>query len=410
MKKYFWVICFIYHSFNLLAQGGKKGFEPNFGLALSANFPTVSFSNPDLVGRTLAGFSVFYQRPISPYHTNRYFNRLDYTIEPGFMSVGSRNENTDKRFKSNYIDLNLMLNYIPDRMSEDMRLFFGVRPSYLIYNESQVIENGNYRTLSNDPENLNKQGDIDLGLIFGVNVSLGNIASVELRYVQSLTNNISPTQYLGRPSAIEVAIKLSGLSIKDKIISNEMTMVSELGKRSAGTLLVMLETPDEKLIESLRRENRDSDVAMLKELQDQTNRLVIKEFTKHFKFCDLAFFMNTDAPKVARGELTGIFVDEQLKPTSDPAIDTNNFFIASFIEDVSMYTHKPDYGLYVYDKTFMQLGKPYNESQNAMGLFAGGDPVNYFRRVKSTGYSAEEYRKIIIRFNDRLVYGKIPTN
>jgi hypothetical protein len=45
-----------------------------------------------------------------------------------------------------------------------------------------------------------------------------------------------------------------------------------------------------------------------------------------------------------------------------------------------------------------------------MGLFAGGDPVNYFRRVKSAGYSSEEYRKIIIRFNDRLVYGKIPTN
>jgi hypothetical protein len=410
MKNIFLAICFMCSGFNLMAQSGKKGFEPNFGLALNANFPTVTINNSDLVGRTLAGFSIFYQRPLSPYHTNRYFNRLDYTIEPGFMSMGARNENTDKRYKSNYIDLSLMLNYIPDRMSEDMRLFCGLRPSYLMYSETQIIENGNYRTLSSDPENLNKQGDIDLGLIFGVNVSLGNIASVELRYVQSLTNNITTSQYFGRPSAIEVAVKLSGLSIKDKIVSNEMEIVSELSKRSTGTLLVMLETPDEKLIESLLKDKRDADVDMLKNLQEQTNRMVIKEFTQHFKFCELAFFMNTNAPKVARGELSGIFVDEQLKPTSDPSIDSNNFFIASFIEDVSMYTHKPDYGLYVYDKSFMQLGKPYNESQNAMGLFAGGDPVNYFRRVKSAGYSSEEYRKIIIRFNDRLVYGKIPTN
>ncbi len=394
----------------LKAQEKRNNYQPNFGLALNAGFPITSTRNEDLLGRPLGGFGFFYQSPISPYHTNRYFNRLDYTIEPGFSSVGARNENTDKRFKSNYLDLGLYLNYVPDRMSEDLRLFFGVRPSYLIYTESQIVENGSYRTLSTDPENKNSNGRTDFGLLAGVTASLGNVASIDLRYYYGLTNEINSMQYLGRPSSIEVSLKLSGVRIRDKIKGDEKLEVLDLSRRSSGTLLVMLETPDEKFLQALADAGREEDVANVMKMQEQTNKVIIQEFKKNYNFSKIAFFMDTDAKRVQKGDFEGIFVDDQLGKGANVTIDTSNYFIASFVEDISMYTHKPDYGLYVYDKNFVQLDKPYNTPQNAMGIFVGGDPLNYFRRVKTGSYAPEEFSKIIKRFNARLEYGKIPMN
>jgi hypothetical protein len=145
-------------------------------------------------------------------------------------------------------------------------------------------------------------------------------------------------------------------------------------------------------------------------MQEQTNKVIIKEFRNNFNFCKLQFFMNTDAQKVAKGDFTGIFVDDNLNSISGNVPDSGNYFIASFIEDISDITTKPNYGLFVYDKTFIQKGKPYNVNQNSMGIFVGGDPMNYFRRVKANTYTSDEFRKIIKRFNDRLQLGKIPVN
>ncbi len=121
--------------------------------------------------------------------------------------------------------------------------------------------------------------------------------------------------------------------------------------------------------------------------------------------------MNTDAPKVAKGDFTDVYVDEMMnKIPGGSAPDSGNYFIASFIEDISEISKKPSYGLYVYDKNFIQLGKPYNVNQNSMGIFVGGDPMNYFRRVKANAYTPDEFRKIIRRFNNRLQLAKIPVN
>lgn len=391
----------------LMAQGG-KGFEPNFGISLHTNFPAINNKNPDLLARTLGGFGIFYQRPISPYHTNRYFNGLDYTVEAGFSSIGARDENTDKRFRSNYADLSLFLNYIPDRMSDDLRVYIGVRPSYLLYTETQILQEGSYRILNGDTYNQNKQGDIDLGAFAGVNISLGNVASLELRYVYSLSNQISSLRYKGRPSTLEIALKLSGIKIRDKIAENEQNLVKELTKLSKGTLLVMLETPNDKLIAELNAKGLIEEANQVYKMQEQTNKIIIQEFRNNFNFCKLAFFMNSDAQKVSKGDFTDVFVDDYLNKISGNAPDSGNYFIASFIEDISDITKKLNYGLFVYDKTFIQLGKPYNVNQNGMSIFVGGDPMNYFRRVKANTYTPDEFRKIIRRFNSRLELGKIP--
>ena len=96
-------------------------------------------------------------------------------------------------------------------------------------------------------------------------------------------------------------------------------------------------------------------------------------------------------------------------PNPSVNFDTANYFIASFIEDVSQLTQKMDYGLY-YDHKFIQLGKPYNSTSNGMGIFAGGDPQNYIRRIKTSGYFPEDFRKIIKKTNARLQLARISVN
>jgi hypothetical protein len=120
--------------------------------------------------------------------------------------------------------------------------------------------------------------------------------------------------------------------------------------------------------------------------------------------------MNHNAHKVGMGKFEGVFVDDKLKPKLDVDFDTTNYFIGSFIEDVSDYTNKPDYGLYLYDKNFKQLPKPFNTNANAMGIFVGGDPFNYFRRVKTSGYFPDDFKKVLKKVNGKLQLGRIAVN
>lgn len=397
---------FLLVSFNSWSQ---KIDEANYGMVLNGNFTTVHIPHDNLIGRGLGSFGVFYQRPITPYHTNRYLNRLDYTIEPAVSWLSFRDNTQDKKYQSNFIDLSAYLNYVPDRMSDDLRLFVGLRPSYLTFTSSSILEYGGYRQLSNDSQNTNSIGAIDLCGILGLSVSMGNVASLDLKYIHSFTNKSTANTFHGRPSCIEVGLRLSAIRMRNKIVVDEMQLVNELNKRAQGTLLVMLEAPDEKLINELLVEKRVEDANYVRNLQDQTNKNIMKEFRLNFDFCKVLFFMNTNAHQVNSGKFAGVFVDEQLQAI-EPNFDTTNYFIASFVEDVSEYTHKADYGLYFYNTQFIQLGKPYNMGSNGLGIFIGGDPMNYFRRIKTSGYFSDEFAKVIRKVNGRLQLGRIPQN
>jgi hypothetical protein len=118
--------------------------------------------------------------------------------------------------------------------------------------------------------------------------------------------------------------------------------------------------------------------------------------------------MNDRAYDINKGNFDKVFLDDNLKIKEGVSLDTSNYFIGSFVEDVSEYTHKLGYGLYLYDTKFIQLGKPYNSGTNSLGIYIGGDPMNYFRRVKTSGYFPEDFRKVIKKVNDRLQLARIP--
>jgi hypothetical protein len=385
-------------------------YEPSFGMILNGNFTTIHSQHENFVGRGLGSIAAYFQSPITPYHTNRYLNRLDYTAELGAAWLGFRDFNTDKRFQSNFIDLSVYLNYVPDRMSDDLRLFVGVRPSYLTFTQTSVLDFGVYKDVSQDSQNLNTRGDIDFSGVVGLTINMGSVASLELKYVHSFTNATTATTFKGRPSAFEIGVRLSALRLRDKIVSDEGALVKDLNKRAQGTLLFMLEEPDEKLINALVMEKRVEDANFVRKLQNQTNLNIIKEMRANFDFCKVEFFMNSKAHQVSRGNFEGVFVDDNLNSKEGVTFDTANYFIGSFVEDVSEYTRKPDYGLYLYDKNFVQLKKPYNTSSNNLGIYVGGDPMNYFRRVKTSGYFPEDFRKVIKKVNGKLQVGRIPVS
>lgn len=384
-------------------------YEPSFGMILNGNFTTIHTQHENFVGRGLGSIAAYFQSPITPYHTNRYLNRLDYTAEIGASWLGFRDFNTDKRFQSNFVDLSLYLNYVADRMSDDLRFFVGVRPSYLTFTKTSVLDFGVFKDLSSDSQNLNKTGDLDFSGIIGVTVNMGDVASLELKYVHSFTNKSTAEFFEGRPSSFEVGVRLSALRIRDKIVHDEGLVVKDLNKRAQGTLLFMLEEPDEKLINALVLEKRVEDANFVRKLQTQTNLNIIKEIRENFDFCKVEFFMNSKAHQVSKGDFEGVFVNDQLGFKESVTFDTSNYFIGSFVEDVSEYTRKPDYGLYLYDKNFIQLGKPYNSQINNLGIYVGGDPLNYFRRVKTSGYFPEDFRKVIKKVNGKLQMGRIPS-
>lgn len=393
-----------------LLSNAQKLTKANYGMVLNGNFTTINSNFDNYAGRGLGSFGVFYQRPFSPYHSNRYLNRLDFIVEPSLTWLGFRDTYSDKRFSGTYIDMNFYVNYVPDRMSDDLRLFCGIRPSVLTYSKTSFFEFGAYKELPSDTQNLNIKGDIDFSGIVGVSVNMGSIASLELKYVHSFTNYTTATRYQGRPSSFEIGLRLSAVRMKSKLVTDEVSLVDEMNKRAQGTLLVMLEEPDERLISQLLAEKRIDDANYVRRLQYQTNKNIIREFRDYFDFCKVEFFSNSNAHRVNKGDLAGLFLDENLTPKPNTSIDTTNYFIASFVEDVSMYTQKLDYGLYFYDNKFVQLGKPYNSASNGLGIFVGGDPQNYFRRVKTLGYFTEDFRRIIRKINAKLQLARIPVN
>ena len=98
-----------------------------------------------------------------------------------------------------------------------------------------------------------------------------------------------------------------------------------------------------------------ADVELLQNEIKIRNTKVIKEFSRNFSFAPVYFFMDTNIYKVIAGNLNGIFINGNLE--SDPAIvvNTDNYFIASFCEDISEYTKRKHFGLFVYDKQMIQM-------------------------------------------------------
>lgn len=389
----------------------KAGFsqaKTHFGMFGNLNFSMVSGKPTDAVARGLYSIGAFYQTPFTPYHSNKFFNSQDFTVELSMNYIGFRDKQTDFRYNNYYIDPAFYVNYIPDRMSDDLRFMIGLRPSYLLYQNNERMNFGSYEIVRNESRNLYKAGDLDFGLTGGISLSMGNVARIEVKYTHSITNKINDNAVKGRPSILEFGLKLSAVDIKNTLMKKDKEITSELQKLSKGTMLVMLETPNEKVIEKLKSKNRLADINYLIEHQKMTNWMVISQFNKHFDFCNIIYFYDSNANDISKRNFSKKLFDASLMPIAT-GFDTSNYFIAAFCEDVSIITNKIDYGLYFYDANFIQFRKPYNISANSMNIFANGDPMSYFKRLKVT-YNQNDFARIIKRSSMRLKKYSLPSN
>ncbi|TAE78350.1 MAG: hypothetical protein EAY81_12045, partial [Bacteroidetes bacterium] len=132
------------------------------------------------------------------------------------------------------------------------------------------------------------------------------------------------------------------------------------------------------------------------------NLRVMREFRKHYTFTPVFFFFDTEVDKVIANAFDGVFLNDNMEPDNSIKLENPaNFFVASFCNDLSNYTQRISYGLFVYDDKMIQLEKPFNVPGQVFGLYTSGDPVNYFR-TKRQSYINMPFEKMIKKFSARM--------
>jgi hypothetical protein len=225
---------------------------------------------------------------------------------------------------------------------------------------------------------------------------------LEASYIHSFTNQNTSQIIKGRPSSIELTLRLNALGLLNQFSKKEDLLRKQINTYSKGSLLVMLPTSNPGEINKLKAENNNEEIDLINQELVERNKKVMREFKSYFDFCHVYFFMDTSAYKIISKNFNDVFVNSEL--TTDPMIkpDSSNFFVASFCNDNSAYTTKNQYGLFVYDDHINQLPKPFNVPTNLIGANLEGDPLNFFKK-KRYNYSIVSFEKIITRFNNRMV-------
>ena len=381
----------------------------NFGVEIGGNFNLIGSQFGNYVGKSQPRISIFFTKPVSKYYINSFISLWDFAVEPIALNLISCRENTiDNQYGGYYYDPSFALHLIPDRSSSDLRIILGVRPSYLLYSYSEILENGEYRlSQSGVATNKNKAGDIDISGMLGLSLKFSKIGYFDIKYTHSFTNQNNINYVQGRPSLIEFGIRLSAVQIGKALFDIDAETQKQVVKLSKGTLLVMLPTPNQNEVNALQSAGRTNEIRELFYQQELTNKMVIEKFTRDFKFSKVLFFSDSSANKITNKNFTNVFVDDNMNTISTPeTFDTTNFFIASFCEDVSEFANRFTYGLHVYDVKMQALPSPFNGLKNDMGLYPGGDIITYMRKKKAL-FSIGEYERVIRKFNDRLLKKKM---
>lgn len=381
----------------------------NFGVGLDMNFNLLGNQFSNYSGKTMGRMSVFFTKPISKYYHNSFISLWDFAIEPIAINfIGSRETVKDNQYGGYYFDPSFALHLIPDRSSSDLRIMFGIRPSYLMYSYSEVLENGEYRLLQSGLEsNKNKAGNLDFSGMFGISLKFSRIGNFDIKYIHSFTNRNTSTYIYGKPNMLEFGVRLSAIQIGKTLFDIDMETQKQVLKLSAGTLLIMLPTPNQNEIKALENLGKTPLIKDLYYQQELTNNIVIEKFMTDYKFSNVLFFMDTMIGKIMLKNFENVFIDKNNQIINTPQnFDSSNYFIASFCEDVSEFANRFTYGLHVYDTKMQSLPKPFNTARNDMGLFPGGDIIAYMRKKRAL-FNIGEYETVIKKFNDRLMKKKI---
>lgn len=386
---------FIITGFDAHAQIQKDESDPlGYGIKLGINFPTVGTQYEQLSGLAGGNLGLFFTQKIS--------NHFSWYIEPGFSSVRFRDKTNDTRFNNYYIDAGAFTYFYPSAYNTDFAFIGGIRPSYLLSYNSQVFEFGAYsnQTLA---VNHNKTGKIDASLMLGMSVALSPVLNFELTYHHSLTNNNSPAHVEGRPSTVDLTVRLNAVALRRSLDGRNQSMAEQVQQYHKGVLLVMLLTPNEKEVKRLLAENRTDDADLLVTEIRNRNAKVIREFGRNYSFTPVYYFLDSNIYKVISGNLNGIFVNGNQDPDTTIKVNTENFFIASFCEDISDYTKRKHFGLFVYDRGMNQLDKPFNHpNQLASPVFEYVVVNNQENKTRRPSYITVPFDKLIGKLNTRL--------
>lgn len=391
-------LCFLFIVLSIpsvFAQLKKGDSDPlGYGLKLGVNYSMNGTQYSDWSGLAGVNLGMFFSKPIN--------NRLSWFLEPSFSTVSFRERETDTRYNSNYVDVNAFLYYYPSSINTDFAFIGGFRPSYLIAYNSEVFETGSYNT-KDLAINQNKKGQLDAGLMLGMAVSLSPVINLELVYNQGLTSENTRDKVLGRSSTFEINLRLNAVALRKSLDSKNQSTEELVQHLHKGVLLVMLPTTNEKEIKRLREERKTDEIEMLEADLRIRNTKVVREFNKNFAFCPVYYFMDTSIYKVIAGNTKGIFVNYNLQPDTTIEVNTDNYFIASFCEDVSDYTKRKHFGLFVYDKQMVQMEKPFNApNQLANPVFDYVVVKAAENKTRRPSYTTVPFDRLVGKLNTRL--------
>jgi hypothetical protein len=373
-------------SAQIIQQNPKK---IDFGIKGSLNFSRLKPRYDKYLGQTKGSLGAFIN-----YHIDRY---TAISFEPTYTSCSFKEKQADNRYSFGYLDFNLNT-YFNAFRSDDISLYFGLRPALLLSPKSEVLVDGDY-IKSDVPGFKSKEGQWDFGINLGMAVRLTKVVTFEAGYCWSATNKTTNDRVQGRPSLVELTLKINAVDLKNVLDNQEIGTKEKIQSYRKGALLVMLPTLTEK---ELARFASYGDKEFARNEIKIRNLKVIREFRKHYTFTPVYFFMDSDVDKVLANSTTGIFVNDNLEnDTSIQLANPSNFFVASFCNDLSSYTQRISYGLFIYDNKMVQLEKPFNVPSQMFGLYTSGDPVNYFK-TKRQSYINMPFDRMIKKFSARM--------
>jgi hypothetical protein len=388
IRRYTYILLCILTTLHTQAQVADDKY--NFGLKLGLGYTMLGAFYDSYDGAVMPNFSAFFSRKLG--------QSIDLVGDFGYTGTRFGQRSSDSRFNASYLDGSLLAYIYPSYDSRDFAFVAGYKTHFLMSHNSQVFAIGNYLRV-NDPRNLNQDGTIASAALLGFSIALSPIVNIELNYQHSFDDRNTPSRILGRPAIIETAIRLNASGIRYQFANKTSRNSIIINQMKQGAALVMLTTPSSKEIQNLRETNREAEVMWIENEIAIRNANIMKAFQQHFDFSKVYFFYDSNAYKVMSRDMKGIFIDQSLKPNAMIELnDTLNYYIISFCEDISDYTSKSQFGLYVYDGSLTQFPRPFNSPSQLISPVLEGDPLNYLKK-RRYNFSTLPFDRYVIRLN-----------
>ena len=364
----------------------------NFGVKGGINYSLIGNQYSKYNGGASPTLGIFMSYKLGEHST--------FVFEPAYSGIGFKQQQDETTYSMSCLDFSIYSFLYPSDISHDLAFVFGLRPSALIAHSTEAFLNGSTSIIS-DPNNQNINGQMDIGGVAGISLALSQSVNLELLYQHSLSNYNTSTTINGKPSTIEMGLRINAMGFQLKYNERLQKLQEQVNYFHKGVLLVMLPTPNQSQIKSLREQGKAELIPSIYDAFQTNNSIIMKEFSGEFTFCPVYFFMDTDAYKVVSGNTENIFVNRNMVKDPSIKIDSAHYFTASICNDVSTYTQRMQLGLFVYDDKLTQLPKPYNP--NLFDFMNDGNPLNYINGRKIIIYNPNFIRKKIRKLNARLL-------